>query len=208
LRHLEGKRFLAAPRFDGIDEQGREILSFIPGDVPRDLAFFSDAQLVAAARLLRRFHDATIDFEPMTPGAVVCHGDASPCNHVFREGMPIALIDFDTARIGSRRDDVGYAAWLWLDLGNPSVQANAQGRRLALFFDAYGMAGTDAIEAVRDAQDSLAGRNVARPEIREWALACRDFVTGHATALDAAIVDHLASTRSRSTPPQAMSAAR
>jgi aminoglycoside phosphotransferase (APT) family kinase protein len=122
--------------------------------------------------------------------------------------MPIALIDFDAARIGSRRDDVGYATWLWLDLGNPSLQPSAQGRRLALFFDEYGMAVTDAIEAVLDAQDSLAGRNVARPEIREWAIACHDFVTGHATALDAGIVDHVASIRSRSTMPQAMSPAR
>ena len=59
LLHLERKGFLATPRFLGMDRLGREILSFLPGDVPDELGHFSDAQLVEASALLRRFHDAT-----------------------------------------------------------------------------------------------------------------------------------------------------
>src|SRR5258706_7500705 len=33
LRHLEASGFTGAPRFVGIDEQGREILTFIKGEV-------------------------------------------------------------------------------------------------------------------------------------------------------------------------------
>jgi aminoglycoside phosphotransferase (APT) family kinase protein len=48
---------------------------------------------------------------------VVCHNDLSPCNFVFQEGKPIAIIDFDAAAPGPRLHDFGYAAWMWLIWG-------------------------------------------------------------------------------------------
>src|SRR5512147_2728885 len=58
LRHLEAKGFDGSPRFLGIDAEGREILSFIAGatGIPPAL-WHTDAPLLAAARLLRRYHD-------------------------------------------------------------------------------------------------------------------------------------------------------
>lgn len=190
LEHLSSKRFAGAPTFMGIDDRRREVLSFVAGDVPRDLAWFSTTQLTAAARLLRTLHDATADFPALRLDDVVCHGDASPCNHVFRDDLPIALIDFDAAHVGRRQDDLGYAAWLWLDLGNPSVDARDQGRRLAVFFDAYGAPARHALAIVGDAQDALAGRGASRPEMREWALDCRRYMLRHAPTLAAGLVDH------------------
>jgi len=56
LLHLERVGFTGAPRFLGIDERGREILSFIDGTVPPDLdPELSDEQLTTAAHLLRRY---------------------------------------------------------------------------------------------------------------------------------------------------------
>jgi hypothetical protein len=49
------------------------------------------------------------------------------------------MIDFDTAAPASRLHDLGYAAWLWLDLGSPAITASDQQRRLAVFVEAYGM---------------------------------------------------------------------
>src|SRR5690349_11420694 len=61
LAHLHSAGFTAAPVPLGVDEQGREVLSFVPGDVPReplsDEATSEDV-LVALARLVRRLHDA------------------------------------------------------------------------------------------------------------------------------------------------------
>jgi hypothetical protein len=49
-----------APRYLGSDEQGRETFSYLEGEVPDELnAGFSDATLASAARLIRRYHDAT-----------------------------------------------------------------------------------------------------------------------------------------------------
>src|SRR3954470_20959122 len=95
LRHLEAVGFDGAPRLLSVDGRGREVLSFLDGWVPPNLDRFCDETLVAAARLLRRFHDATADSELAGAHQVVCHNDPSPCNHVFVAGRPVALIDFD-----------------------------------------------------------------------------------------------------------------
>src|SRR5678810_1235680 len=49
LHHLGRRGFNGAPRFLGIDDAGREILSFIPGVVPPELGYFTDTQLASAA---------------------------------------------------------------------------------------------------------------------------------------------------------------
>jgi thiamine kinase-like enzyme len=127
LAHLEQRGFAGCPRFLGIDELGREVLSWLPGHVPAELGHYTDAQLAAAARLLRCFHDATADFAPVKEQAaeVMCHNDFGPCNTVFGDAIPCAIIDFDTIAPGLRPWDLGYSAWLWLDIGDPDLDYSA-----------------------------------------------------------------------------------
>lgn len=176
LAHLERWEFAGTPRFLGTDDRGREILSFLPGEVPSDLGHFSDAQLSAAAALLRRFHDATVDFPPVREqvAEVICHNDWSPPNAVFREGLPCGMIDFDAAAPGLRLWDLGYSAWLWLDLGNPDFAADEQLRRLTGFADAYGLqpGSADQVAAYALArQTSLAvyAERSGKAELARWA---------------------------------------
>ena len=103
------------------------------GRSPRDRGTFTAAQFSAAARLLRALHDATLDCALRQSSEVVCHGDLSPCNCACGNGIRCAFIDFDAAHPGSRRDDLGYGAWLWLDIGNADIAAESQGRRPASF---------------------------------------------------------------------------
>jgi aminoglycoside phosphotransferase (APT) family kinase protein len=79
--------------------------------------------LIAAARLTRRYHDATAGSTSAKGAEVVCHNDLSPCNFVFRDGSPIAIIDFDSGALGARSDDLGYALFLWLNLGTDGPPA-------------------------------------------------------------------------------------
>lgn len=140
LRFLEELDFDGVPRLLGIDEQGRETLSFIEGFVPPDLdATLSDQQLAECARLVRRFHDATAGSELAGREEVVCHNDLSPCNTIFVRGVPRALIDFDAAAPGARVRDVSYALFLWLNLGTDGPDASEQGRRMRVWCDAYGL---------------------------------------------------------------------
>jgi hypothetical protein len=176
LVFLESHGFEGAPRFLGIDDQDREILSFIPGDVPEDLGHYSDEQLAAAADLLRRFHDATADFPLVRNGEaeVMCHNDWGPPNAVFRDGLLRALIDFDTMRPGLRLWDLGYSAFTWLDLGNPDYTGHEQIRRLSVFTEAYGASHCSvrevAVYAVaRQTALAVSGRLNDKAELADWA---------------------------------------
>jgi hypothetical protein len=157
LAHLQRVGFSAAPEPLGMDEQGRAILAFIPGDVhpgwpdPLPLWMFEDeATLVGAANLLRRYHDSLAGFVPppdarwrfIPPGAheVICHNDWSPSNALFRGHLPIVMLDWDSAGPGSRAWDVALSAYNWVPL-NPRVMPPSladKAARFALFCDAYG----------------------------------------------------------------------
>lgn len=153
LGRLEQLGLELVPRYLGVDAEGRETFSYVEGEVPDELdSTFDDATLAAAALLIRRFHDATTG-SPLTQGReVVCHGDLSPCNTVFRAGLPVALIDFDNAAPGTRLEDLGYALFLWLNLGTDGPHAREQSRRIGAFCRAYGIAdGPEVVEGIRAA---------------------------------------------------------
>ena len=188
LLHFERRGFGGAPKFLGIDSSGREVLSFLPGFVPSELGYFSDEQLHAAARLLRQFHDATLDCELRGGCEVVCHGDASPCNCVFVDGMPTAFIDFDEAHPGSRSEDLGYAAWLWVDVGNDELEATRQAQRVADFFRSYGFDSNAAVPSIISAQLALAERTDVA-SVREWSNSCREWVERNRAALQRAALN-------------------
>jgi len=142
LRHLERVGFEGAPRWLGVDEQGRDMFSYLPGRVATEDDPFSDPQVTAAGRLLRTLHDATRGSALAGEQETVCHGDAAPHNMLFgRDDLPYALIDFDLAAPGDALDDIAYAAWLycinssWLR----SEPLDEQARRLRLFTDSYGL---------------------------------------------------------------------
>ncbi|MCO1657196.1 phosphotransferase [Pseudonocardia humida] len=157
LRHLQDVGFEGAPRVLGVDGEGREVLSYVPGEAvtaPAPAWGLTDAALVSVGRLLRRFHEAAAGFDP-TPytwshavpapfdGAGVAHNDPNLDNVVFRDGVAVALIDFDLAAPGAPLWDVAAAARLWAPLRAPVDVADARRfralRRLRILVDAYGL---------------------------------------------------------------------
>lgn len=153
LRHLRARGWRGAPRFLGVDERGREMLSHIPGHVPwqerRPPGVASRRALVRVAELVRQFHDLTAGTALAGAAEVVCHNDLSPRNTVYQgpdhDLLPVAFIDWDLAAPGSRIHDVAHVCWQYLDLG-PSVTDLADaGRSLRLVCDAYGLTGRDGL---------------------------------------------------------------
>jgi len=160
LQHLAAKGFNGCPRFLGIDEKNREVTTFIEGDtgIPPTL-WQHDAPVIAAAKLLRHYHDATMGFAPTgnsiwayrypdaTRHEVICHNDFAPYNFIYRDGTPIAVIDFDLAGPGPRLRDVAYAVY-WLtplsfhsddQIAFAKADLKAGSRRLTLFCATYGI---------------------------------------------------------------------
>ncbi len=65
LKHLAKKGFHYAPEFLGIDEKGREILTYIAGEAgnyPLKSYMRSDEALQRIAKILRLYHEAVRDF--------------------------------------------------------------------------------------------------------------------------------------------------
>jgi hypothetical protein len=141
LTHLAGEGFEGAPKYLGEDGLGREILTFVPGDVPAKWRAFADEQITAAGVLLRRMHDASRGLaERLGGGAVVCHHDPGPNNTVFRDDLPVAFIDFDFAAVGDPLEDVGYVAWSWCISSKPARGLPIeQARQVRVLADAYGL---------------------------------------------------------------------
>lgn len=146
LRGLEVRGFEGAPRFIGADDEGRETVSFVPGDVLGSELLVTDAQLASHGRLLRRAHDALAGTDVAGGAEVVCHGDAGPHNVVFRGDDAVALIDWEEAAPGERLTDVADVAWCLLDERWQHGSPGAAARRIAIFCRGYG--GTDVSQVV------------------------------------------------------------
>ena len=156
LHHLREAGFTGAPAPLGFDEQGREVLEFMPGAVghyPLSQEVKGEIALRSAARLLRAYHDATEEapgltsdgwqLPPLEPVEVVCHSDFAPYNCVFRDGIAVAMFDFDFARPGPRAWDLAYALYRFAPLAGPTNpdtfgEIAAQADRARQFLDAYG----------------------------------------------------------------------
>jgi len=137
LLFLQQKKIIYAPKFLGIDDQNREILSYIEGTASHQSEDFTLAQLIAIVKMLREIHDATQGSELAGGLEVVCHNDIAPWNTLFRSDVPVAFIDFDEAAPGKRIEDFAYLLWTFLDLGH-SGTAEEQAIRIATLCEAYG----------------------------------------------------------------------
>ncbi|GAA0576272.1 hypothetical protein GCM10010172_71310 [Paractinoplanes ferrugineus] len=164
LRHLEQAGFDGAPRALGFDGEGREMLTYLPGDVvggrvPWPAWAFDDGTLTQVGQWLRGLHDLTADFRPppgecwfaggeMRPGLIVGHQDAAPYNAVMDGARLAGFFDWDTAGPSTREVDLAFTALSWVPLypsgaaahlgfGNPGDRS----RRLRLLLDAYGYEG-------------------------------------------------------------------
>jgi hypothetical protein len=162
LRHLERVGFERAPRYLGVDAQGRDVLTFLPGDVPGDPVepwAATDAVLPSVARLTRTLHDASDGFVPSAPirtpapgrpqpslpdePRLISQRDITPQNVVFRDGQAWGLVDFDLSDWTTRSVDLANTAMHWVPLCDPADRGPAfaavdVGRRLRSMLDAYG----------------------------------------------------------------------
>ncbi|MBW3615630.1 MAG: phosphotransferase, partial [Actinobacteria bacterium] len=155
LRHLQDAGFEGAPRVLGFDEQGREVLTYLPSEPTWP---YSQEALVGAARLVRRLHGALDGFtapagavwrlpRESRPGCHVGHNDLGPPNTVYAAGVPYGFIDWELAGPAPPLYDLAWAAINFTPLRPDHfcrsvgfAEPPDRGARLQLFCDAYGLA--------------------------------------------------------------------
>jgi aminoglycoside phosphotransferase (APT) family kinase protein len=151
LRQLPG----IAPRPLGFAEDGREMLTYVEGETAP--VCWSPAAANEVGRILRQVHAVPIPPGDRTwmpwwgrnlPGGdiVLGHCDAAPWNFLAQRGLPVALLDWDTAGPVPRRWDVAQTAWLNCQLHDDDVAAkiglpniNARAALLQAFATGYGL---------------------------------------------------------------------
>jgi len=198
LRALERHGFGGAPTPPRLTEDGREQLTYIPGDValpPFPGWAMTEDALRSVGGLLRRLHDTSatvaVDQGVQWPrsmadpegGTLLCHNDVCPENVVFRDGRAVALIDFDLAAPGRAVWDLAMAARYWVPMLDPVSAAVLHPAgldipaRLRILADGYGLSAEERAEL---------------PGVVEQATeSCRAFVAGKVAEGDPVFVEAL-----------------
>ncbi|MGD9700833.1 MAG: phosphotransferase [Acidimicrobiia bacterium] len=160
LDHLERVGFTGAPRALGRDELGREVLSWMEGDVgvPPFPDWVADEELLVSVAVLEAaMHEAarsfvppdaavwdTVNLAPPKPGALVCHNDLCVENAVVDDGVAVAFIDFDFTAPSDRLVDIAITARHWIPVRDSRDIDDARREldpvaRWRHFMDAHGL---------------------------------------------------------------------
>jgi hypothetical protein len=136
------------PRVLGFDGQGREVLSYLPGqvvDIGAGTSKLSTGQVVSVARWTRAFHEAVAGFGhpgpwrffPVDGPSLIGHNDIAPYNVCFDGDKLVGVFDWDLAGPSTPLLELAFIAWncvpLWEDIG-----AEAAAVRLAVIAASYG----------------------------------------------------------------------
>jgi Ser/Thr protein kinase RdoA (MazF antagonist) len=129
----------------GRDDQGRQIIEFVPGRLAIDSSALTLPELHRVGALVRAIHDAASDFTASEPRVsevllpapaeeLMCHNDLAPWNLVI--GDRWVFIDWDGAGQSTRLWDLAYAAQAFTlsDVHEPPQSAAV---RLAAFVRGY-----------------------------------------------------------------------
>ena len=145
LEHL-APRLAHVPQLLGFDDQGREILSYLPGRVVDiDAELLTPGQIRAVVAWTHSFHQAVAGFDHGGPWrfdevdqpTLVAHNDIAPYNVCFDGDELVGVFDWDLAGPSTPLLELAFIAWncvpLWRDVGS-----DWSAERLELIAATYG----------------------------------------------------------------------
>jgi Phosphotransferase enzyme family len=178
LRHVRRTGGAIVPEPESLEDDGRERLRFIPGDVPVPPYpgwAQSDEALASVARLIRALHLASRGFapdpndvwstemaDPQPRSQVVCHNDVCLENVVFQDRVGVALLDFDFAAPGRPTHDLACFARMCVPVddevsrGDLGWSVGGLPDRLRLIADVYGCTSSERREIIASLDYAIA----------------------------------------------------
>lgn len=119
IAHLRAAGFEAVPEVFGLDDQGRQVLEYVPGSL-FDSKTHTPSELRRVGAIIREFHRAAVSFQ-MPEAAqwnirchpdrqeVICHNDLAPWNLICGPDRWV-FIDWDGAAPATRLWDLAWSA--------------------------------------------------------------------------------------------------
>ena len=119
MAHIRAAGFESSPEVLGMDEQGRQILEFIPGPTWTDSPTHKQTDFRRAGAIIRALHEASISFQEPKDAQwyfryqrdehdLICHNDLAPWNLVCGSDRWV-FIDWDAAAPATRLWDLAWA---------------------------------------------------------------------------------------------------
>ena len=116
MEELTSHHFLLSPKFIGIDEKGREVISYISG-IQMNHGEITIDIMKQSMSALKKFHDILAESKLSEDQETVVHTDFAPWNLIVEDENLVGVIDFDGAIPGKRLTDIAYVCWNFLDIG-------------------------------------------------------------------------------------------
>lgn len=148
LAHLRAKGFEASPDVLGLDEQGRQVLEFVPGPLWHSAAPRTHTDLRRVGTIIRAMHNASVSFQA-PDGAqwltryepkeheIICHNDLAPWNLVCGSDRWV-FIDWDAAAPATRLWDLAWASISFPPF-EPGCDLPAAATAMHTLLDGYGL---------------------------------------------------------------------
>ena len=148
LTYLNAAGFSGAPKALGRDDEGRQVLEYIPGPIAHDLPPMDLDGLHRVGRLIRELHDISEGFRPPRDARwdvvirpdradLICHHDLASWNLVCADDR-WAFIDWDGAAPGSRLWDLAWSVTSFVPL-DPGGDADRDAPRVRALAEGYGL---------------------------------------------------------------------